>query len=82
MGRQTGAMDDASRRMNAVDVIVSILLLCVHVALAFLMAFVAPFLAMGTDACAYQACGDEQWVVRAMYVAWGGGAVTVLLDPA
>lgn len=71
---------DEPRRSIPADVIVAIPLLVVHVGLALLMALVAPALAMGTDACAYQACGDEKWVVRAVYLTWAGGALAVIID--
>lgn len=71
---------DATARVRTADVVVSMALVCVHIALALVMAFVAPFLAMTTDMCAYQACGDEQWVTRAIYTAWGASIVAVLAD--
>jgi hypothetical protein len=67
-------------RTHTVDVVVAILLLVAHTTMAFLIAFFSLGLAMGTDACAYQACGDEQWVVRAIAVAWGVGALAVFVD--
>jgi hypothetical protein len=34
---------------------------------------------MGTDACAYQRCGDQAWLNRALLLAgWGGGAILAL----
>lgn len=44
-------LPDAPRRTHTADGVVAILLLIVHIGLALLMAFVAPFLAMGTDPC-------------------------------
>lgn len=76
------APPDTSRPTQVADRIASTLLMCVHIGLAALMGFVAPFLVMGTDPCAYVACGDEQWVVRAVHLAWFGGAFAVIVDVA
>jgi hypothetical protein len=62
------------------DALGAVALLCIHIALALVMGFIASFLAMGTDACAYQACGDEKWVTRAISTAWLGGITAVVLD--
>lgn len=70
----------AAARTHVLDVVVSILLVVVHTTMALLIAFFSLGLAMGLDACAYQACGDEQWVVRAIALAFGGGAVAVFVD--
>jgi hypothetical protein len=51
-------------RMHTTDVVASGLLLCVHLALAMIIAVMAPLLVMGTDACAYEQCGDQQWVTH------------------
>lgn len=79
---ETDPSPDAPPRVRTADVVISMVLVCVHIGLALVMSFVAPFLAMTTDQCAYQACGDEQWVNRAIYTAWGGSAVAVLVDAA
>lgn len=60
--------------------IATVVLLCVHAGFALYTAFTSLFLVMATDACAYQACGDERWVTRAIYLAIGGGAVTLVVD--
>lgn len=75
--RERGGDD---RRVHWVDVTATVLLLCAHVGLAIYTAVTSLFLVMTADACAYQPCGDEQWVTRAIYVAMGGGALTVLID--
>ncbi|AQT82315.1 hypothetical protein B1R94_28325 [Mycolicibacterium litorale] len=70
----------APRRSNRADVIATVVLLCAHAGFALYTVITSFFLVMATDACAYQTCGDERWVTRAIYLAIGGGALTVLLD--
>jgi Family of unknown function (DUF6264) len=72
----------APTRARTADVVVSMILVCAHVGLAVLISSMAPFLAMITDSCGYQTCGDEHWVTRAIYTAWGGSAVAVLANVA
>lgn len=67
-------------RTRTADLVSTVLLLSAHIGLAFLIALIAPFFAMVTDSCAYQTCGDEAWVTRAIYVAFGAGALLVLVD--
>lgn len=68
------------RGPNRADVVATVVLLCAHTGFALYTVFTSFFLVMATDACAYQACGDERWVTRAIYLAIGGSALTVLLD--
>jgi hypothetical protein len=35
---------------------------------------------MSTDACAYQKCGDQAWLSRAMHLAGWGGAALLAID--
>jgi hypothetical protein len=62
------------------DVVGALVLLAVHFLLAASLALYAPFLAMGTDACAYQACGDEHWITWAIDTAWGASALALVVD--
>jgi hypothetical protein len=72
--------NDEPRPPRTADLVTTGILLCLHAGIAAIVIVSSFFLVMTTDACAYQQCGDERWVTRAIYVALGGGVLTVLLD--
>jgi hypothetical protein len=64
---------------RTIDVVATIALLLVHVALAIYLLFLNLGIAMSTDPCAYVECGDEQWIRVAMFLAtWVNGAVLLI----
>ncbi len=72
-------IDHASRRQIG-EVLATVVLVIVHFGLYGATFVVLGLLAMGTDSCGYQKCGDPAWLDRAMHLAsWAGGAL-VLAD--
>jgi hypothetical protein len=66
------------RRAGVADVIASVVGLAAHLFLFAATMSVLGFLVMGTDPCAYQQCGDQAWVNRAIALGlWGGGVILV-----
>jgi hypothetical protein len=69
-------------RISAGDGIAAVLLLLGHGALVLFSLLMSFGIAMSTDACAYQECGDEKWVTYAIAVAVPLGRLVLLADVA
>lgn len=58
------------------DVLGTVALLIAHFVLFSASYMMLGLMVMGTDACAYQKCGDEAWLTRAINLGlWGGGLI-------
>lgn len=69
---------DGTSRRQIRDVLASVVLVISHLGVYGATFVVLGLLVMGTDACAYQKCGDPAWLDRSMRLAaWGGGAIVV-----
>jgi hypothetical protein len=76
------AVDAYQRRAQwgrTADVVATILLLTAHGVLIAVTMGLLGVLAMGTDPCAYQNCGDPAWINRAVGLGLGGGAAVFVL---
>lgn len=67
----------ASRRM--LGDAVALLLLCLQLGLWGATFVFLALMVMGTDACAYQACGDQAWLGRALCLDGYGGAALIVV---
>jgi hypothetical protein len=68
-----------TQRGQLADVVVTVVVLTVHGLLFGVTIAILSFFVMGTDPCAYQECGDQAWVDRALALGyWGGGALLVV----
>jgi Family of unknown function (DUF6264) len=68
---------NAGRRVA--DVVGTAVLVIAHLVLYSASFAMLGLMVMGTDACAYQRCGDQAWLNRALLLAgWGGGAILAL----
>jgi hypothetical protein len=63
-----GDVTGSQSRANTVNVVVSVLFPTGHAALMSCSQMMSFTIAMSTDACAYQDCGDEAWVNHALNV--------------
>ena len=76
---QTG---HGTSRRQVRDALVSVVLVTIHFVLYGGTFTFLGLMVMGTDTCAYQKCGDQAWLWRAMNLAgWAGGAI-LLADAA
>jgi hypothetical protein len=57
---------DRTSRARIVDIVATSVLLLVHTCLFALGYFFVAMLVMNTDVCAYQPCGDQAWLWRAI----------------
>ena len=70
---------DTVRRSGG-DVVGTVLLLLLHAGLGFFGFLLSFGLAMGIDVCAYQDCGDEAWIGRALFLIWYVAGLGFLAD--
>jgi hypothetical protein len=70
-----------SRRRVADAVVACVLVFIQPVLLSAAFMFLG-LMVMGTDACAYQACGDPVWLNRALWVYGVGGAALFVVTAA
>jgi hypothetical protein len=66
-------------RRQVGDAVVASLLVFVQLMLLFGSFTFLGLMVMGTDPCAYQACGDPAWITWAMLSAGVGGAILLLI---
>ncbi|UMB69564.1 hypothetical protein [Mycobacterium paraterrae] len=69
---------NSTPRLQVVDAVVACLLMLGQPVLLCGTLMVLGLLVMGTDACAYQACGDPAWLNRAIWVDSVGGGVLLV----
>jgi hypothetical protein len=62
------------------DHVATAMLLIAHLGLYCASFMMLGLMVMSTDACAYQKCGDEAWLWRAMHLAGWGGAALLAVD--
>lgn len=67
-------------RPGAVAVVFTLLLLGVHLALLLVTIYAIALSAMWFDNCAYVACGDDQWINRAMEMMLIAGGLLLVVD--
>ena len=60
------------------NVIATVALLLVQAGLLYASMMLSLVFGMSTDSCAYQACGDESWIERAIIVTLPGSGVVFL----
>jgi hypothetical protein len=72
--------DRAHRRARRLDGLLTVLLLIGHATLVVFSLMLSMGMAMGTDACAYQACGDEKWVHYALTIVMDVAPALFLAD--
>lgn len=71
--------DTSSSRRGVVDVVAASALVFGQLVLYCGSFMALGLMVMGTDACAYEACGDQAWLNRAMHSAGWGGAGLLLV---
>jgi hypothetical protein len=67
-------------RPGPFHVVFTVLLLGVHLILLLVALYVVAMSAMWTDNCAYVACGDDQWINRAMEMMLAVGGALLVID--
>jgi hypothetical protein len=72
----------AAPNRQVVDAVVAFLLVCAQLVLFCATFTFLALMVMGTDSCAYQACGDPAWINRALYVAGFAGAALLVVAAA
>ena len=71
--------NNAAPRRQVTDALFACLLVFVQLALYCASFMFLGLMVMSTDSCAYEACGDQAWLNRAMYLAvWGGAALLLV----
>jgi hypothetical protein len=66
-------------RRRVVDVVAAFVLVFGQLVLYCGSFMALGLMVMGTDSCAYEACGDQAWLNRAMHFAgWGGAGLLVV----
>lgn len=60
---------------RVIDTVLTVLLISIQGGMGALMCLSLIALPMSADECAYQVCGDEQWITRALWVVTSSGFV-------
>ncbi|WP_439031617.1 hypothetical protein [Gordonia terrae] len=78
MSTQHAPHDEPPPAVRDGDIALAILLWLVHAALGFATFVAAMLTAFGTDVCAYEACGNPEWVEVAIVTAMASGCVLLV----